>query len=120
MLCELRYYEQLPYKTETIKQTKLIKEKLNQVEKLLIEKACIGKILTTFSKESNLNYQILRNQFDSKIINLNNTNYILKYNKGILEIQIYDTNIEEETKELKIAQKTELLVKLNKKIKVWE
>mgnify|MGYP003322618527 CR=1 FL=1 len=63
---------------------------------------------------------ILKNQFESKIINLENSVYILKYHKGILKIEIYDTNIEEETKEIEIKEKVELQVKLNKKIKVWE
>ena len=56
----------------------------------------------------------------TKIINLENINYTLKYHKGILKIEIYDTNIAEEEKMLKITEKVELIVKLNKKIKICE
>lgn len=84
-----------------------------------MQKACKEKVLTIFSNEETLNKQILQNQFQSKIINLANTNYLLKYHKGILKIEIYDTNIEEETKELQITEKVELQVKLNKKIKLF-
>ena len=73
-----------------------------------------------YSKEKTLNKKILQNQVQSKIINLNNTLYLLKYHKGILKIEIYDTNIKEETEELQITEKVELQVKLNKKIKLWE
>ena len=87
---------------------------------MLIKSACDSKILTTFTTEEKLNKQILSNQFKSKIINLENTIYILKYRKGLLKIQAYDSNIEDETKELQINEKVELNVKLNKKIKLWE
>lgn len=97
-----------------------VQDKIEQAEKNIIEKACKEKVLTTFSNEKILNKKILQNQFQSKIINLNNTNYLLKYHKGILKIEIYDTNIEEETKQIQITEKVELQVKLNKKIKLWE
>ena len=79
-----------------------------------------AKLIKLFSQNEMLNKDILKNQFESKIINLENSVYILKYHKGVLKIEIYDTNIEEETKEIEIKEKVELQVKLNKKIKVWE
>ena len=127
IIYELRYYEQIPYRQKQEEQGKQenqenqqIQEKLKQVEKELIKKACLAKIFITFSKEEEINEAILANQFQSKIINLENTIYILKYHKGILKIQIYDGTIEEETKEIPITKKVELQVKLNKKIKLWE
>ncbi len=115
LLYELRYYEQIPYE-----QTQANQEKIKNIEKQLIKKACTAKILTTFSEQEELNQAILANLFQSKIVNLENTIYLLKYHKGILKLQIYDDNIEEETKEIPIIKKVELQVKLNKKIKVWE
>lgn len=120
LLYELRYYEQIPYQENTVANLENLQEKIEQIERKLIKKACIEKILTTLSEQENLNKRILENQFQSKIINLENTIYILKYHKGILKIEIYDTNIEEEVKEIQILEKVELTVKLNKKIKVWE
>ncbi len=139
LIYELRYYEQIPYQQNeqgevnesnqesTENQEKQQKpqkpqkqQKIKQVEKELIKKACLAKIYITFSKEEEINEAILANQFQSKIINLENTIYILKYHKGILKIQIYDGTIEEETKEIPIVKKVELQVKLNKKIKIWE
>lgn len=115
LLYELRYYEQIPYE-----QTEFNKEKITESEKQIIKKACSIKLLTIFSEQEELNQKILKNQFQSKIINLANTFYVLKYRKGILKVQIYEDQIEEETKEIRITEKVELQVKLNKKIKVWE
>lgn len=113
LIYQLRYYRQIPYKQLPI-------EKIEEIEKMLIEKACTQKILVTFSKNEKLNTKILSKIFSSKIINLENTIYILRYHKGILKIEIYDTTIEEEAEEIEITEKVELAVKLNKKIKVWQ
>lgn len=120
LIYEIRYYEQLPYKQYNISKEKKIEEYVTKVEKQIIKKACAEKVVIRFTQEEELNYKILKNQFQSKIIKLENTIYVLKYKKGILKIEIYDTNIEEETKEIEISEKVELNVKLNKKIKIWE
>lgn len=120
LIYEIRYYEQLPYKQYNINKESKIEEYVTKVEKQIIKKACVEKVLIRFTQEEELNYKILKNQFQSKIIKLENTIYVLKYKKGILKIEIYDTNIEEETKEIEISEKVELNVKLNKKIKIWE
>lgn len=120
LIYEIRYYEQLPYKQYNISKESKIEEYVTKVEKQIIKKACVEKVLIRFTQEEELNYKILKNQFQSKIIKLENTIYVLKYKKGILKIEIYDTNIEEETKKIEISEKVELNVKLNKKIKIWE
>lgn len=120
LVYELRYYEQLPYKNEAIFNEIKNKDLLGNIEEKLINKACTQKCLVMFSKEISLNKKILENQFKTKIINLENTVYILKYQKGILKVEIYDTNIEESIIEIPILKKVELEVRLNKKIKIWE
>ena len=120
LLYELRYYEQISYNGSQVNKIKIIKEQLERVEKVLIEKACNQKVLVRFSNDENLNLKILILLFGSKIINLANTVYILKYKKGILKIEIYDTTIQEEEIEIQIKEKVELQVRLNKKIKVLE
>lgn len=109
----------MPYQNDSINQIESLKEKIKKVEKELIQKACREKLLTIYSEQNEINNIILENLFQSKIINLENTIYILKYHKNTLKIQIYDTNIEEETKEIQLTGKIQLLVKLNKKIKIW-
>ena len=111
LIYELRYYNlMLP---QVIKTTKNIETKL-------INKACERKVLTKFSQNENTNYMILKELFYSKIIDLDTIVYILKYSKGVLTINIYDDKIHEETRQIEITEKTELNVKLNKKIKIWQ
>lgn len=119
LLYQIRYYKNIPYKSENLGNIKSIQEKINILEEKIIQKACKENILNKLSEDRTLNYNILKNLYKSKIINLENTIYILRYNKGILKIEIYDTNIEEEIIELEIKEKVELIVKLNKKIKVF-
>lgn len=119
LLYEIRYYKQIPFKKENIGNNKTIKTKLEKIEKDLIIKSCNHKIINAFSENNELNYKILKPIFNSKIVDLKNIIYILKYHKGILKITIYDTNIQEDNIEIQITKKTELKVKLNKKIKIF-
>lgn len=118
----LRYYLLLPTAEEKqIKNENTLKARIEKVEEKLIEKACEQKVLTTFSeKDKKLNKEILKNIFVSKIITLEEMIFVLKYGEDVLSIEICDENIHELTTSVKITEKTELSVKLNKKIKVWE
>lgn len=116
---KLRYYKFLPYKNEKVSEIKEIKNKLEEIEKILIEKACEKKVIARLSEDNELNYKILRNIFITKIIDLESIILILKYNKDVLSIEIYDGNIMENTTEIIIDKKTELCVKLKKKIKIF-
>lgn len=111
LIYELRYFKQM-----SLAITKNIKE----IETKLVNKACEQKVLTRFSESEKLNYQILKEIFNVKIIDLETIALLLKYTKGILNIKIYDGNIEDTTFEIKITEKVELQVKLNKKIKIWQ
>ena len=111
LIYELRYFKQMP---STL--TKNIKE----IEAKLLNKACEQKVLTRFSESEKLNYQILKEIFNSRIIDLETIAFLLKYTKGILTVKIYDGNVEDTTFEIKITEKVELQVKLNKKIKIWQ
>lgn len=116
---KIRYYRFLPYRDIKISDIKQIKEKLEEVEKFLINKACDKKIISRLSEDDELNYKILKNIFITKIIGLESIIILLKYNKEILSVEIYDGNIMENIVEVKIDKKTELSVKLKKKIKIF-
>jgi hypothetical protein len=108
LIYEMRYY-------------KILSETKNaKTEEKLIEKACSQKVIVTFSSNEKLNYNITKKILETRIIDLDTVAMMLKYNKGILKIRMYDGKIEDETSEIKITEKVELNVKLNKKIKVWE
>lgn len=109
IIYELRYYKLIP---------PVVTKETDEIERKLIKKASEQKILTKFSEEET-NYQILKQIFTSKIIDLNEIVYTLKYTKGTLTLNIYDGNTHDETKQIEITEKTELSVKLNKKIKIF-
>ncbi len=110
IIYELRYYKLIP---------PIVTKETDEIERKLIKKACEQKILTKFSEKEEINHQILKHIFTSKIIDLSETVYTLKYTKGTLTLNIYDGNTHDETKQIQITEKTELNVKLNKKIKIF-
>ena len=120
LLYEMRYYEHIPYNNGNLSKIIKIKKQIEEIERVIISKACNIKILSEFSNDKELNYKILRYVFDSKIANLSNIMYELKYQKNVLDIKIYDSNVEENNINIEIKEKVELKVKLNKKIKVFE
>ncbi len=110
IIYELRYYKLIP---------PIVTKETDEIERKLIKKACEQKILTKFSEKEEINHQIIKHIFTSKIIDLSETVYTLKYTKGTLTLNIYDGNTHDETKQIQITEKTELNVKLNKKIKIF-
>ena len=116
---KLRYYKFIPYKNKKISDVKELKSHIEEVEKILINKACDKKVITRLSEDNELNYNILKNLFTTKIIKLESMVIILKYNKDILSVEMYDANIMENIEKIKIGKKTELSVKLKKKIKIF-
>ena len=85
----------------------------------VIKKSYNQKLLTKFSEQDTTNYLILKELFITKIIDLDTIFFLLKYSKGMLTIKIYDGTTDDETKQIELKEKTVLLVKLNKKIKLW-
>ena len=116
LIYELRYFKLLP---EKVQETKIYELELEETEKLIIKKACEMKLLTKFSEDENTNNEILRNIFDSRIMKLQNIIIVLRYDEGILLIEMYDGNIHDKTVQIEIKKETELIVKLKKKIKLW-
>ena len=113
LIYELRYYKLI---SEAVIKDSISVKKL---EEKLIKKACEQKILTRFCEEDSTNYLILREVFITKIIDLDTLVFVLKYSKGFITIKIYDGTTDDETKQIELTEKTVLIVKLNKKIKLW-
>ena len=119
IIYNLRYYKYIPYNDRKICEIDALKESIKQLEKSIIKKACNKKILVKISDDEELNYEILKYIFKSKIINLEDIVIELKYNKDILSVEYFDSDIIEDTCDIKIKTKTELSVRLKKKIKLF-
>lgn len=111
LIYELRYYKLMP---------PIVINETTEIERNLIKKACEQKVVTKFSENEKLNFQILKEIFNLKIIDIDKIALVLKYTKGILTVKIYDGDVEDSILEIKITEKVELLSKLNKKIKIWQ
>ena len=112
---KIRYYRYIPIDYEkTIKDIEALKEKFEEVIKIIIKKAQELKIWDIFSENTELTYQILKEIFDMKMICLQNLNMQCKYENKELYVEYYDDTIIESS--LKIKTDT---VKIKKKIKLF-
>ena len=114
LIYKIRYYG-LIYISEN-KQVKDIVD-INNIQKMIITKACKQKIVTIFSNNIKENYNILQNILQSDIIELEHIflKFIQKNDKTVLEI--YDE--ENLSRTIELSDIKELNVKLNKKIRVF-
>lgn len=123
LIYEFRYYNILPYENEKqIFEVAEIKNEIDEVEKMLIEKAQQIKLINKISKNEKLNIEILKNIFLLRIINLEEVCIKLTKEKDKFYLQLLDENICEEKNQLSgIEQinKKDLEIKLNKKYKIF-
>lgn len=118
-----RYYNLLPLnQEENINQIKEIEKEIEIVERELIKKGHELKIIDTFSKEEDIDYQILKSIFEVRVINLENLYIRISKEKDKYYIQLFDENAFEEKVEIKDMgklNKKNLEKRINKKIKIF-
>ena len=123
LIYEFRYYCLLPFnKEKSINQISEISDGIKEVEDLLIEKAHNFKIIDIFSKDKNLDNQILRNIFYVRVINLEDLYIKIMKEKDNYYIQLFDENVFEEKIEIENREdlsKKDLAIKMNKKMKIF-
>ena len=124
LIYQFRYYNLLP-QNENIKtyENKELKNKLKEFGKNLIQKAIELKVMQELAKDADLNYEITKNIFQTRIILLEELCIKLTKEKDEYFIQLFDENIFEEKIKLEINQninKKDLHIRPNKKIKLFE
>ena len=123
LIYEFRYYCLIPFNQEKlICDIEEIKEEINAVQKLLISKAHEHKMIDIFSKEKEIDFQILKNIFNIRVINLEDLYIKFIKEKEKYYLQLFDENAFEEKIEIKGIEefdKKDLNFKLNKKIKIF-
>ena len=88
----------------------------------LIKKADSFKIINIFSSSEKLNYEIIKNIFDTRVINLEDLFIKIIQEKDKLYVQLYDENIFENKIEINTEDMINIKkidMKLNKKIKLF-
>lgn len=123
LLFEIRYYEQLPISLDKeIKDIEKINRYIEKLKNNLIEKACNEKVLYRFHLNDKINYFILKNIFDIRIIDLEKIFFKIIKDKNEIFLNLFDESIFEE--KIKIEnmnedEKREIAFKFNKKIKLF-
>ena len=112
---KMRYYAQIPFdKDTTIKDIKKLQPIWKEVIKEIIKKAQENKVWDIFTENEEIAYIIIKELFNSKMINLENVNMICDYKEGILYVTYYDGNTIESKSEFKLEN-----VRIKKKIKLF-
>ena len=116
----VRYYNYL-HLTENlaIKDVKQIENELNEMIKILIQKAHELKAINLICNDENINFEIMKNVLLTKIIVMENIIIEPKRNENNLEINFYDTNVYEKNIVIQNFNEKELNIKLNKKVKIF-
>ena len=91
-----------------------------EVESKLIEKAIASKIILKVSEEEEFNQKVLKNIFNTRMINLEKMNMRLKKENNEILIEVFDDKFPDNTVvQAEEIQKEKLKVKFNKIFKVF-
>lgn len=120
---EFRYYLMLPYNYEKmIYETEELSEELETTTTKILAKAHKLKVIERLSKNEDINYELLKNLFIVRSINLEEISVKVLKEKDKFFVQIFDENSLEEKYELKNSQnisKKNLEIRLNRKVKIF-
>lgn len=123
LIYEFRYYTMLPYDYEkSVGETLELSNEINEIGKKIIKQANNMKVLEKVSKQEEINYEMLKNIFKTKSINLEEINIKLIKEKEKFYVQVFDENSLEEKSELQHVEninKKDLNIRLNKKVKIF-
>ena len=123
LIYEFRYYCLIPLtENKSINEVKEIFQDIKEIQMLLLKKAHELKIIDILSNDYRIDYQILKNIFNIRVINLEDLYIKLTKEKEKYYLQLFDENIFEEKIELKNLgnlNKKDLTFKINKKIKIF-
>ena len=123
LITEFRYYLNIPIKKDTrVNQLSQISCKINDIIKILIDKAINVKLIINISEDNNVNHLILSEIFTSKIMNIESINIEIIKEKERIFLQIYDENVFDEKIDLGKIESFDVKkfnIKFNKIIKIF-
>lgn len=123
LIYEFRYYCMIPYNhKKSIGEIEEIEDQIKKIEMLLLNKAHELKLIDNFSNESEIDYQILKNIFYVRVINLEDLYIKLIKENDRYYVQLFDENVFEEKIEIEgigNLNKKDLTFKMNRKVKIF-
>ena len=129
LIYEFRYYNMMPYSYEKdIYEEKAIEKELIEETKKVLEKASKLKVIEKFSKQEDVNYELLKVIFQNRNINIEDIEVKLIREKGQEKgqenyyIQVFDGNGIGEKREMPNQEnmnKKDLAIRFNVKVKAF-
>lgn len=112
---KIRYYRYIPIsETESVRDLQELNNLFEEVIRLIIKKLQKFKIWDTFSENQELNYKILKEIFNTKIIYLQSINIQCRFENKVLIVEYYDDTVIDSSLEVHIDS-----VKIKKKFKLF-
>lgn len=119
---QLRYYANIPYKKyKSIVMQDKVSEVFEEVSKVLVDKMLDSKVIDLGFKNRNLNYNIVKYIFKSKVMKLDN--FVLRINfigNDEIEVEYYDGNMLDYKAVFEIPFDEEISSRKSKKIKLFK
>ncbi|MBO5348213.1 MAG: hypothetical protein J6A89_00070 [Clostridia bacterium] len=122
LVYEVRYYNYLPIeKDKKIKDLKELYVDIRNVQKKLIHKLSENKVVDLFANDYNINYEILKYIFITKMMNINKIQIKLKKANKKLIMEYYDEKTLETELSINFEEDdfNELTKKTDKKIRIF-
>lgn len=125
LIYEYRYYMMLPYNDKKyIYEEKDLQKEIKEETKNVLERAYKLKVIQKFSKQEDINYELLKYIFQNRNINIEDIEVKLIKEKGTEKyfIQPFDNNGVGEKEELKNSEnliKKDLAIRFNVKVKAF-
>ena len=123
LIYEFRYYNMLPYDYENdIYEEKELQKEIEEETKKVLEKAHKLKVIERFSKQEDVNYELLKVIFQNRNINIEDIEVKLIKEKDNYYIQVFDGNGIGEKTEMPNSEnmnKKDLAIRFNKKVKAF-
>ena len=103
-----------------IKDVKELEVDLRNMQKKLTSKLCENKVIDTFARDYNINYNIIKYIFITKMININKIQLSMNYENKKLNVSYYDENVLEKEEKINFNEDdfNELTKKTNKKMRI--
>ena len=112
---KIRYYRYIPIsETESVRDLQELNNLFEEVIRLIIKKLQKFRIWDTFSENQELNYKILKEIFNTKIIYLQSINIQCRFENKVLIVEYYDDTVIDNSLEVHIDS-----VKIKKKFKLF-
>ena len=124
LIYEFRYYMMLPYDYENdIYEVKDLQKEVEEATKKVLERAHKLKVIERFSKQEDVNYELLKYLFQNRNINIEDIEVkLIKDKENNYYIQVFDGNGVGEKREMPNSEnmnKKDLAIRFNKKVKVF-